>query len=180
MRRNLRSFDSLQRAILAESLTLIVVQGTKKTHMSKATTFIVVKCGNTKTHHAANEIEKVMKSQGYAWFAKYGSKINFEKIDLADPSRNYVLCLSLFSENKYEIFSYQIEELGAKKAPLKGTYPTYYQENFQFINTWIKVSKYKGASPSVNDLIIKSSLNRLTETLKKSTSGHFICRLLRE
>ena len=148
--------------------------------MAKATTFIVVKCGNTKTHHAAKEIEKVIKSKGFAWFAKYGSKINFEKIDLTDQNRNYVLCLSLFLDNRYEIFSYQIEEFGAKTTPLKGTYPSYYQENFQFINTWVKISEYKGASPSVNDLIIKSSLNRLAETLKKSTSGHFICRLLRE
>lgn len=147
--------------------------------MAKEKTFIVVKCGNAKTHHAANEINKVIKKKGFAWFAKYGSKIKFDKIKLDDPLREYVLSLSLFIDNKFHLFSYQIDGFATKIDQAKGTYPAYYQEHIHFINTWVKVSPYTGTPPTVDDLIIKSSLNKLGETLKKSTSGHFVCRLLR-
>ena len=147
--------------------------------MTKEKTFIVVKCGNAKVHHAAKEIDKVIKKKGFAWFAKYGSKIKFDKIKLDDPQREYILCLSLFLDNQYHLFPYQIDGFASKIDQVKGTFPDYYQEHFYFIGTWIKVSPYKGTPPTVDDLIIKSSLNKLGETLKKSTSGHFVCRLLR-
>jgi hypothetical protein len=147
--------------------------------MAKVKTFIVVKCGDTRTHHAANEIDKVIKKKGFAWFAKYGSKIKFDKINLDDPQREYVLSLSLFTDNQFHLFSYQIDGFASTNDQAKGTYPSYYEEKIHFINTWIKISPYMGIPPTVNDLIVKSSLNNLGTALRKSTSGHFVCRLLR-
>jgi hypothetical protein len=147
--------------------------------MVREKTFIVVKCGNVKTHHAAKELDKVINKKGFAWFAKYGSKIKFDQIKLNDPYQEYILSLSLFFDNQYHLFHYQIEEFASKIDQVRGTFPDYYQEHFYFIGTWIKVTPYKGTTPTVNDLVIKSSLNKLGEVLKKSTSGHFLCRLLK-
>jgi hypothetical protein len=144
--------------------------------MAKETIFLVVKCGNIKSHHAANELDEVIKTKGFAWFAKYGAKIKLNEIKLDDPIREYALCLCLFIENKYQLFTYRIIGCDTKTRPTKGTYPAYYKEKISFINTWIKVSSYNGVSPTVNDLIVKSSLNKLSDTLRKSTSGHFFCR----
>lgn len=144
--------------------------------MTKETIFLVVKCGNTNSHHAANELDKVIKNKGFAWFAKYGAKIKMDTVNLDDPLRQYALCLCLFVEKKYSLFTYQINGYKTKHKPEKGTYPTYYNDQIDFINTWIKVSAYSGTPPTVNDLVIKSSLNKLSEALRKSTSGHFFCR----
>ena len=144
--------------------------------MAKETIFLVVKCGNIKSHHAANELDEVIKKKGVAWFAKYGAKIKLSEIDLNNPLKEYALCLCLFIENKYQLFTYQITGYDTNIRPAKNTYPAYYKNQMDFINTWIKVSRYKGISPTVNDLIVKSSLNKLSDTLRKSTSGHFFCR----
>ena len=144
--------------------------------MAKETIFLVVKCGNIKSHHAANELDTIIKTKGFSWFAKYGAKIKLNEIKLDDPHREYALCLCLFIESKYQLFTYQIIGCDTNPKPTKGTYPAYYKEQINFINTWIKVSTYKGISPTVNDLVVKSSLNKLSDTLRKSTSGHFFCR----
>ena len=147
--------------------------------MAKVKTFIVVKCGDTKTHHAVNEIDKVIKKKGFAWFAKYGKKIKFDKIDLDDLQKEYVLSLCLFTDDQFHLFSYQIDGFSSINDQAKGTYPAYYEEKIHFVNTWIKISPYQGIPPTVKDLIVKSSLNYLGASLRKSTAGHFVCRLLR-
>lgn len=144
--------------------------------MAKETIYLVVKCGNTKLHHAANELDEVIKRKGVAWFAKYGAKIKLNEIKLDNPLKDYALCLCLFVDNKYQLFTYQIVGYDSNIKPAKGTYPAYYEDQRDFINTWIKVGPYKGISPTVNDLTVKSSFNKLSDTLRKSTSGHFFCR----
>ncbi len=103
--------------------------------MTTDVTYIGVKCGNATEHHAAKELNDVIKKHGFAWFGKYGAKIKHDHIKLNNPQKEYVLCLSLFMNGRFNLFFYKTEAFGSNETPLAGTFPKYYQQTQSFINT---------------------------------------------
>ena len=147
--------------------------------MNKNQTFIVVKCGNDNEYNAALELDKVITKNGFGWFAKYGSAIKFSKLYENNPDGEFILCLSIFSEGQYKLYPYLIIEFSASFIGPEGSYPAYYKSNIYYINTWIKVKKYSEKKFSYEDLVVKSSLRKLSHTIRRSTAGHFICKFIK-
>lgn len=148
--------------------------------MTAQTIYIVIKCGNSANIHAAKELDKVIKKHGYAWFAKFGTSLKYEKFDLQNPNLKLVLCVALMFNREYEIYSYKIEEFNRMESPKKGTFPNYYNELLEDVGTWIKVSKLDAPQPTINDLLVKSSYIKLSQTIKKAKAGFFYCRHFRD
>jgi len=147
--------------------------------MNKNKKFIVVKCGNDNEYNAATEIDKVITKNGFGWFAKYGNPIKFSKLYLDNPDDEIVLCLSIFTNGQYKLYLYSIMEFSETFKGPEGSYPSYYKQNIYYIKTWIKVKKYTGEKINYEDLVVKSSLRKLTNTIRRSTAGHFICQLIK-
>ena len=151
--------------------------------MEKKKLFIVVRCNKNETYHAAKELDKIIKIKGYSWFAKFGSKIKYENFNLSDEKIDYLLTLSLFEKNKFNLYTYKIFDIKRDTLPEVGFYPKYYNESKYITeswsrgSTWFKVKKYLEIQPKAEDLILVSSFNSLTNTLNKSMAGHFLCRL---
>lgn len=140
------------------------------------TTYLVIKCGNSLKVNAANEVDAVIKSKGFCWFAKFGLPIKVERLELENPDHNIILCIAMMFNRQYELFPYKVNAFSKDKTQKRGTYPSYYKDNLGKVGTWINVSKFLGATPTTNDLIIKSSLNKLTHTIIKAKVGYFFCK----
>jgi hypothetical protein len=144
------------------------------------TTYIVIKCGNSAKINAAKELDKVIKKHGFSWFAKFGTPLKFQSLNPEDPNSNLILCVALMFERQYQLFSYKIEEFSKSPELKKGTYPSYYTELMPDVGTWIKVSKFEGPQPTTNDLVVKSSLIKLYQTISKAKAGFFYCKHYRD
>ena len=151
--------------------------------MSKKKIFIVVRCSKKEVHHAAKELDKIIKTKNYSWFAKFGSKIKYENFDLSDEKVDYLLSLSLFEKNKFNLYTYKIYDIKTNASPKSGSYPKYYKEikyiskGWSSVVTWFKVKRYLEIQPSPESLILINTHNSLTNALSKSMAGHFLCKL---
>jgi len=146
--------------------------------MNKKKIFLVVNCGNDNEYNAATEIDKIINKNGFGWFAKYGNPIKFSKLYLDYPDDEIVLCLSIFINGQHRIYPYSIMEISDTFMGTEGSYPEYYKQKIHNIKTWIKVKKYTGEKINYEDLVVKSSLKKLSESIRKSMSGYIICKLL--
>ena len=146
--------------------------------MNKNKIFLVINCGNDNEYNAALELDKVITKNGFGWFAKYGKPINFSKLYLDNPDDEIVLCLSIFINDKHRIYPYSIMETSETFKGPKGSHPEYYKQKIDNIKTWIKVKKYTEEKINCEDLVVKSSLKKLSESIRKSMSGYILCKLL--
>jgi hypothetical protein len=140
-------------------------------------TYLVIKCGNSGANHASQELDNVIDKAGIAWFAKFGAKIDTKELSKKIETEGVILCLSIFKDGGFHLYSYEIigfsDQINIKKDP----YPKYYKEFLPQIKTWICVKKLSPElQPSINDLIVKSSLNPILRALRTSTAGYFLCR----
>lgn len=154
--------------------------------MGKKKLFIVVRCNKNESYHAAKELDKIIKIKRFSWFAKFGSKIKYENFNLRDEKIDYLLTLSLFEKNKFNLYTYKICDIKRDTLPEAGSFPKYYNESTYISkswskgSTWFKVEKYLEIQPKAEDLILISTLNNLTNTLNKSMAGHFLCKLSKD
>lgn len=154
--------------------------------MKKENIFIVVRCNKNESYHAAKELDKIIKIKSYSWFAKFGSKIKYENFNLSDEKINYLLTLSLFENNKFNLYTYKICDIKRDILPAADSFPKYYNEstyiskNWSKGSTWFKVENYLEIHPKAEDLILISTLSNLTTTLNKSMAGHFLCKLSKD
>lgn len=146
--------------------------------MNKKKIFLVINCGNDNEYNAATEIDKIINKNGFGWFAKFGKPIKFSKLYLDYPDDEIVLCLSVFINYQQKIYLYSIMEISETFKGPEGSHPEYYKQKIHNIGTWIKVKEYTGEKINCENLVVKSSLKKLSESVLKSMSGYFICKLL--
>lgn len=142
----------------------------------KATVFIVVRVGLQDNVNPIDEVDNVIGKMGYCWFGKYGEPLNQTLFERVQNNKDVAICLIYKSKTGgYRMKTYFAEEVSANPVLVKNSYPAYYSSFMRRISTFVKLSPYKGVSPTINDLYVKSSLNNLVNSLRKSIRGHFVC-----
>jgi hypothetical protein len=142
----------------------------------KAKIFIVIRVGLQDNVDPIDEVDNVIEKMGYCWFGKYGEPLHQTLIERVPNKKDVAICLIYKSKTTgYRMKTYFAEEVSANPVLPKNSYPAYYSTFMNRIGTFVKVSPYKGVSPTINDLYVKSSLNKLASSLQKSIRGHFVC-----
>ncbi len=119
------------------------------------------------------EHNKLIKQNGYVWFAKIGNKIATKVVEkmiddetpyllLKDPRKAYIAEFSEFCE----------------VTPSDGGYPDYYKTEIpqsRIISTWFQLTSIKKVDDLaiLNDVVLISSRRPILETTKKSMASHF-------
>lgn len=125
------------------------------------------------------EVDKVLEKNGFCWFGKYGEPLSPELKARVSTANDVAVCLLFKDDSGYVMKTYAIEEVDMAPSLKRGTYPKYYDKFMDRIGTFLKVSELKSAQPSIDDLYVHSSLNKLRNSLRKSVRGHFLCKTMR-
>lgn len=142
----------------------------------KAKIFIVVRVGLQDNVDPINEVDKVIKKKGFCWFGKYGESLHSTLVDRVFNEKDVAICLVYKSkQGGYQMKTYFAEEVSPNPKLTKNSYPAYYKYFMSRIGTFVRLSPYTETAPTINDLYVKSSLNKLASSLQKSIRGHFIC-----
>lgn len=131
-----------------------------------------------------NEHNHVIEQHGAVWFGKMGSTVAHrhieglnEQIDKEIPTFIY-----LVKGNRRKSTYFQCKLIAASRSlPNEENHlvPSYYHEKeiIQYINFWMKISEISPLNSSeLANLKVASSVFPITETLYKSSSGHFIVK----
>lgn len=138
--------------------------------------FVVIRVGLQDGVNPVEEVEKIIATNDFCWFGKYGEPLNQTLQSRVAEKKDVMLCLVYKSLHGYNISSYKIEEVSKRPMLLAGSYPDYYSKFIDRIGTFIKISKVKSEHPTIDDLYVKSSLNKLSLALRDSMRGHFVCK----
>ena len=145
--------------------------------MSKFSTFLVVRVGLQDGVNPVEEVDKVMKVNKSCWFAKYGEPLNKSISERILEKKDVALSLVHKTAQGYQIRSYRIDQIEVAPSLAGGTYPAYYDTQKNRVGAYIKISELPEPQPLVDDLVVKSSVNKLSLALRGSMRGHFICRV---
>ncbi len=144
--------------------------------------FIVVRYGLIDSFDAIEEIEKVIKQKGQAWFGKYGEPIK-QNIEarLKDGEENIFVILVRKStkgeSGGYRFKVFRLKEISRMPPKNTSDFPKYYAKTMSRIGCWLLLDLYKGPKLELANLVVRSSLQRLPQTLGSSMRAHFYCRL---
>ena len=135
-----------------------------------------------KTGDTIDEHNKVVEQKGAVWFGKMGSTVSQKHIDVLNEQieKGVPTYLYLVKGNRRKSTFYKAELIYASKSlpdEEKDLVPTYYQELDipRFVKFWAKIGTITPADPAdLRQLKVASSVFPISETLAKSSSGHFI------
>jgi hypothetical protein len=120
------------------------------------------------------EIDKMIENFSYSWFAKFGKKILVSKVeDMIEKSSSYLVIVSLLN-SEYISKTYKLLNISQKKPSKNEPYPNYYNEEQQFVGAWFKI-KNSDHQVNMDELIVKSSLNKLSIVFSTSMGSSFFC-----
>jgi len=139
--------------------------------------YLAIRVGKVYKNDAIEEIDNVIKSYKYGWFAKFGRVVSQIRINQMLKKSIPYLVIVQFYEGKYISKTYKILETAQKSLKKGEPYPSYYKGNEQFVGTWFKLEKTDN-QVDVNSLVVKSSFQNLTQALSKSMCGSFSCKTL--
>jgi hypothetical protein len=145
--------------------------------MSAITTFLVIRVGLQDGVNPVEEVEKVIAVKKTCWFAKYGEPLSKGISARILEKKDVALSLVHKTLHGYQIRSYCINRIEVSPSLIVGTYPAYYDAQKNRVGAYIEISQFLEPQPLVDDLVVKSSLNKLPLALRGSMRGHFICRL---
>lgn len=91
-------------------------------------------------------------------------------------AKDVALCLLFKGASDYHMKTYFIEGVEMIPSLKKRTYPKYYDFFMDRIGTFVKVSPWRGSQPTLDQLYVHSSLNKLRDSLRRSLRGHFLCK----
>lgn len=136
--------------------------------------YLAIRVGKVYKNDPIKEIDNVIKSHKYGWFAKFGRVVSQIRLDRMLSKSTPYLVIVKFDGDKYISKTYKILETAQKTLRKGEPYPSYYSGNEQFVGTWFKVEKTDN-QVDVNSLVVKSSFQSLTHALTKSMCGSFSC-----
>jgi hypothetical protein len=136
--------------------------------------YLVLRMGSLFTLDPIKEVDKVINEHGFSWFAKFGKKIaNTSVRKMINESTPYLVVI-LLNKTEYVSKTYKLLDV-AKEPPQKNEpYPDYYVNQQRFIANWFKIenSLYQ---VDINNLIVKSSFQKLSHLFKTSMGSSFYC-----
>ena len=137
----------------------------------------LIKTGDTISAHNA-----VVSQAGAVWFGKMGSTIRQEAFDrLNQQVENGISTyIYLVKGNRRKSTAYRAHLIQAAKIvpeAERGMIPAYYQELdlIKYMKAWVKLGEIQPISGSeLDQLKVASSVLPIHETLKRSSTGHFV------
>lgn len=141
--------------------------------------YIVIRYGRLDEFDAVSEIDKVIAKRGKAWFGKYGQPLSrgLERLVQSGKEDVFVVLTGKGDgEGKRQGHFYNLKRITRDVPEAKSSFPSYYQKIMGRIGCWLELEPYKGSSLELKDLVTRSSLNPLPQSLSRSMRGHFLCR----
>lgn len=149
-----------------------------------AKSFLVVRIGKVYDVSAKSyisqdpilEVDKVLQNFESCLFAKFGKKLNLNKIqELSDKTELHLVVVSNV-DSRYVSKTYMIKKALNDITPGARNYPPYYQGKEGFIGTWFEVI-HSSFQASLADLYVASSYKKLLTSMASSMSSFFFCKL---
>jgi len=130
------------------------------------------------------EHQNVIEKEGAVWFGKMGQPVSYNVIEKLNQQveKNIKTYIYLVKGNRRTPSAFLSELIiASREFPQneKELIPAYYQELeiIQFIKVWVKIRcLHEIGSGDLNKMRVASSVYPLTETLIKSSTGHFIIK----
>ena len=136
--------------------------------------YLVLRMGKHYRLDPIAEVDKMIENFGYSWFAKFGKKILVSKVeDMIEKSSSYLVIISLLN-SEYISKTYKLLNISQKKPNKNEPYPNYYNEEQQLVGAWFKI-KNSDHQVNMEELIVKSSLNKLSVVFGTSMGSSFFC-----
>jgi hypothetical protein len=136
--------------------------------------YLVLRMGKHYKLDPIAEVDKMIENFGYSWFAKFGKKILVSKVeDMIEKSSSYLVIISLLN-SEYISKTYKLLNISQKKPNKNEPYPNYYNEEQQLVGAWFKI-KNSDHQVNMDELIVKSSLNKLSVVFSASMGSSFFC-----
>ncbi|QWD63371.1 hypothetical protein [Polynucleobacter sp. MWH-UH2A] len=125
-------------------------------------------------NHPITEIDAVLKSKGFAYFAKFGKsvgRIRGEKLLAKTEPYLVILC---FNGGKYDSKTYKLLELTKSQPKNASHYPKYYKDKLAFVGSWLKIEP-SDLQVNVDSLIVTSSYQKLSKVMGSAMGSCFFC-----
>lgn len=133
---------------------------------------ICIRYADLKSIDCSYEHKMVIEKKGYVWFGKIGSKPRRDILDkILEEDISYIILKSK-DESYICSFDKYVEEIPEDK-----NYPDYYNSSFELENftIWFRlISMVKIKDKNIlNNILVKSSRNRLLNACNSSMASHF-------
>jgi len=136
--------------------------------------YLVLRMGKQYKLNPIAEVDKMIEKFNYSWFAKFGKKILKSKVDdMIEKSSPYLVIIFLLN-SEYISKTYKLLNISQKKPSNNEPYPYYYNEEQQLVGAWFKI-KNSDHQVNIKELIVKSSLNKLSVVFSTSMGSSFFC-----
>jgi hypothetical protein len=146
----------------------------KSKKITFSNSYLVLRMGKQYKFNPILEVDKMIDKFSYSWFAKFGKKILESKVeDMIENSSSYLVIISLLN-SKYISKTYKLLNISQKKPNKNEPYPNYYNEEQQLVGAWFKI-KNSDHQVNIEELIVKSSLNKLSVVFSTSMGSSFFC-----
>jgi hypothetical protein len=148
--------------------------------IEKGSEILCIRFVNIGENDCIQEHLNIIKSLGYVWFGKIGTKPMIKKLDkIRDNQSNYILLKD--PKNAY------ICEFDAfsDSQPNDNEFPKYYKSEIlptRVFSIWFKLTSIKKISDvdSLNQIVLKSSRSPILETTRSSMASFFYTVARRE
>jgi hypothetical protein len=149
--------------------------------MKKQDLFLVVRCSHLDGFDPIDEVDSILAKKGWVWFGKYGEPLNKGlPAEIEEGERRIFVVLverQKAALGGYKFALYRLAELSKSEPAGQSEYPAYYRSFIGRIGHWVKLTPYDGPKVELKDLLVRSSSQKLPNSLYHSMRGHFICRL---
>ena len=120
-----------------------------------------------------DEINKVIKKNGFSYFAKIGKQLAEARVNKFIEKYEPYFVIS-YSENKnYKSKTYKLIEISNKINPNPSLYPSYYKD-IGLVSNWFKIEDTPEQA-DLSSLMIQSSFRSIIDALHSTSGGHFFC-----
>jgi len=150
--------------------------------MEKLPLHILLRYGdqNHPTGFTIQEHKKVLNESNSVWYGKFGCAVSNVQISKLQEQLGNVPTYLFLVSNRYEFHRCHIINFSFKEPTNENhLIPKYYysESKIQDIKLWCKLSLIESMNKSyLNDFIVASSLNPISQSLSSSISSHFIIR----
>ncbi|QDD11862.1 hypothetical protein [Candidatus Methylopumilus rimovensis] len=136
--------------------------------------YLVLRMGSLFTLNPIKEVDEVIKKNGFSWFAKFGTRVaNTSVRKMIDETSPYLVVI-LLNKTEYISKTYKLIDVAKEPPPKNELYPDYYVDQQRFIATWFKIEDSLH-QVDINNLIVKSSFQKLRHLFKTSMGSSFYC-----
>lgn len=144
-------------------------------HQSKMPNgYLVIRMGKLFENDPIKEIDEVIKSKGFSYFAKFGKAIAKIKANQFLTYNNPYVVIVAYDKAKYRAKTFKLIEILKDMPPKGAPYPKYYRGNERFVGSWVKLEE-SDHQVEINTLVIKSSYQKLSAVMGSAMGSCFFC-----